>query len=134
MFDLVMCCVVVSDFFGEENVFMQVIMMGLGMILEVCKVVFMVLGEYKVCIIWEMVEESVMDCVFVLFFQEYLDVIVLVDEVVVGNFMDCKMFWLSGNCMWDDFFIKCVVLWFCEQIDKVFLKIDDDDFCEYNLY
>ena len=68
-----------SDFFGEENVPMQAITMGVGTILEARKVVIIALGEHKAPIVRRAVEEPISEEVTASFLQAHGNVTFALD-------------------------------------------------------
>ena len=123
-----------SDFFGEENVPLQAITMGVGTILDARKVLLLALGEHKAHIIKETVESRVSDRVPASYLQEHVDATILVDQAAGNELTHCKTPWALGNVDWDEQLIKRAVLWLCEQTDKALLKLDDNDFRQHNLH
>jgi len=123
-----------SDFFGEANVPMQAITMGLGTILESRKIVLMALGQHKAHVIKELCEGVVTPRVPASYLLEHDDATVLVDAAA-GKELTCRATpWMTGSVDWTPQAIKRAVLWLCERTKKALLKLDDDDFRNYNLH
>ncbi len=123
-----------SDFFGEQNVPNQAITMGLGTIMEARKVLLLALGEHKAPVIRETVQGPLTDRVPATFLQDHPDATVLVDAAAAKELTYWSTPWIMGNVEWTDERIKRAVIWLCEQTGKALLKLDDDDFRNYNLH
>ncbi|GIW94259.1 MAG: glucosamine-6-phosphate deaminase [Pirellulaceae bacterium] len=123
-----------SDFFGEENVPQQAITMGLATILESRKIILMALGEHKAPVIKETCEGPVTPRVPASYLQEHPDAAVYVDAAAGKDLTACATPWLLESVAWDEYWIKRAVLWLCDQTGKALLKLDDDDFRNYNLH
>jgi glucosamine-6-phosphate deaminase len=123
-----------SDFFGEENVPVQAITMGLATIMSARKVLLVALGEHKAPIIREAVEGPVSDRVPASVLQHHLDASVLVDMAAAGELTAVATPWAVGKVDWTDERIKRAVLWLCEKTGKSLLRLDDEDFRQHNLH
>ena len=123
-----------SDFFGEENVPIQAITMGVSTIMEARKILLIAMGEHKSAIIRDAAEGALSDRVPASFLQEHSDATILLDEAAAGKLTSCATPWVLGNVGWDEQLIKRAVLWLCEQTNKALLKLSDDDFRQYNLH
>jgi glucosamine-6-phosphate deaminase len=123
-----------SDFFGEANVPLQAITMGLGTILESRKILLMALGEHKAGVIKELCEGQVTPRVPATFLLEHDDATVLVDAAA-GKDLTCRATpWMTGSVQWSAAAIKRAVLWLCQRTNKALLKLDDNDFRNHNLH
>ncbi|MCR9295761.1 MAG: 6-phosphogluconolactonase, partial [bacterium] len=123
-----------NDFFGEANVPLQALTVGLSPILAAKHVLLLALGEHKAPIVREALEGSITDRVPASFLQEHLDARVLLDMPAAGQLTGVAMPWLIENVNWDENLIKRAVLWLCEQNGKALLKLDDDDFRQHDLH
>ena len=117
-----------NDFFGEANVPLQALTVGLSQILAAKQAVLLALGEHKAPIIQETLEGSITDRVPASYLQEHSNARVLLDTPAAGRLTGVAKPWLLGNVKWDDALIKRAVLWLCEQTGKALLKLDDDAF------
>lgn len=125
---------VASDFYGEENVPLQAITMGLGTILEARKILLIALGEHKAVAIRETAEGDVTPRVPASYLQQHNDATILLDAAAASGLTAQATPWQLGEVDWDDTLIKRALLWLCEQTDKALLKLDDDDFHEHDLH
>jgi len=125
---------VASDFFGEENVPMQAMTVGLSGILSARRVLLLAIGEHKAKIIAEALEKPTTDRVPASYLQEHGDVRVLLDGPASSLLKGASMPWLLGNVKWDDDLVKRATLWLCNQTGKALLKLDADDFRAHDLH
>jgi glucosamine-6-phosphate deaminase len=125
---------VASDFFGEENVPLQALTVGLGTLLAARRTLLLALGEHKAKIIREALEGSITDRVPASYLQEHGDVRVLLDNAAAGHLTGHAMPWMLGSIEWTEPQIKRAVLWLCQQTHKALLKLDDEDFREHDLH
>lgn len=123
-----------NDFFGESNVPLQALTVGMAQILAAKQAVLLALGEHKAPIIQEMLEGSISDRVPASFLQDHTSARVLLDVPAASKLTGIAKPWLLGNLDWDDNLLKRAVLWLCEQTGKALLKLDDDDFREHDLH
>lgn len=123
-----------SDFFGESNVPLQALTVGLSPILAARHVLLLALGEHKASIVCEMLEGSITDRVPASFLQEHSDANVLLDLPAAGGLTGVSMPWLIENVNWNEVLIKRATLWLCEQTGKALLKLDDEDFRQHDLH
>lgn len=123
-----------SDFFGEANVPMQAITMGLGTIFDARKVLLLALGEHKSQIIRELAEGPISPRVPASYLQEHADATVLVDAAAGSKLTARATPWALGNIEWNEALTKKAILWLCEQTGKALLKLTDDDFRNHNLH
>lgn len=123
-----------NDFFGEENVPIQAITMGLATIMSARKVLLVALGEHKAPIVREALEGPVSDRVPASVLQQHPDASVLVDMAAAAQLTAVATPWVVGTIDWTEQRIKRAVLWLCEQTKKPLLKLDDEDFRHFNLH
>lgn len=123
-----------SDFFGESNVPLQGLTVGLSPILAARHVLLLALGEHKSSIMRETLEGSITDRVPASFLQEHSDVRALLDLPAAAMLTGVSMPWLLDKVHWDEAMIKRAVLWLCEQTGKALLKLDDEDFRQHDLH
>ncbi len=123
-----------NDFFGEGNVPLQALTVGLSSIFSARHILLLALGEHKAAIISQTLEGSISDRVPASYLQEHLDARALLDLPAAGALTGVSMPWLLENVDWDESLIKRAVLWLCEQTGKALLKLDDEDFRQHDLH
>ncbi|MGE3317271.1 MAG: PIG-L family deacetylase, partial [Planctomycetaceae bacterium] len=123
-----------SDFFGEENVPMQAITMGVGSILRARKIIIMALGEHKAPIVRKAVEEGVSEAVTASYLQTHRNAIFALDEAAAGDLTATRTPWLVGQVNWNPTMEKRAVIWLAEQVKKPLLKLEARDFMEHHLH
>jgi glucosamine-6-phosphate deaminase len=123
-----------SDFFGEPNVPLQALTMGLGTIFDARKIVLVAQGEHKARIIREVAEGPVTPRVPASYLQEHVDATVVVDSAAGSRLTASQTPWTVGSVEWTDSLIKRAILWLCGQTGKALLKLTDDDFRNHNLH
>lgn len=123
-----------SDFFGEENVPLQAVTVGLETILSADRLAVLALGEHKAKMVREAFEGPPNDRVPASFLQEHPRTEVFLDSPAAGLLTGVATPWLLGKMEWTDASIKRAVLWLCQQTGKALLKLSDDDFREHDLH
>lgn len=123
-----------SDFFGESNVPLQAMTVGLSPILAARHVLLLALGEHKASIIRETLEGTITDRVPASYLQEHADARALLDLPASGALTGISMPWLLEKVQWTESLIKRAVLWLCERTGKALLKLDDEDFRQHDLH
>ncbi|WP_164101910.1 6-phosphogluconolactonase [Candidatus Laterigemmans baculatus] len=123
-----------NDFFGEENVPLQAVTVGLETILSADRLCVLALGEHKAAMVRAAFEGPATDRVPASFLQEHSMVEVFLDAPAAGELTGVATPWLLGKTEWTEDSIKRVVLWLCQQTGKALLKLSDDDFREHDLH
>ena len=123
-----------SDFFGEENVPLNAITMGVGTILSARKIIIMALGEHKAPIVRRAVEEEVSEEVTASFLQTHPAATFCLDEAAAAELTAVKTPWLAGRVEWTPAMEKRAVIWLSEQTRKPLLKLETADFMTHSLH
>jgi glucosamine-6-phosphate deaminase len=123
-----------SGFFGEENVPLQAITMGIGTILQARKVIVMALGEHKARIVRRAVEGEVSEEVPATFLQTHRNAIFAVDEAAASELTAVTTPWLVGRVDWTPQMEKRAVIWLSQRVGKPLLKLEARDFMEHHLH
>lgn len=123
-----------SDFFGEENVPLQAVTVGMECILSANRLAVLALGEHKAAMVRDAFEGPATDRVPASFLQEHSRIEVFLDVSAARFLTDVATPWLLGKMEWNDASIKRAVLWLCQQTGKSLLKLSDDDFREHDLH
>jgi glucosamine-6-phosphate deaminase len=122
-----------SDFFGEEQVPLRAVTMGIATILEARRIVLMALGEGKAPIIERFVEGDVSDGVPATFLQGHPDALVVLDRAAAGRLTRERCPWSVRAVRWDEAMVRKAVLWLCEATGKPILKLTNEDYNEHHL-
>jgi glucosamine-6-phosphate deaminase len=119
-----------SDFFGEENVPLNAITLGIDTILKAKSIILMAWGEGKASIIQKAVEGPVAESVPTTCLQNHPSTKIFLDYASADELLRIKTPWLAGTCHWNDFLIKKAVIWLCLKLGKPILKLSERDYYE----
>lgn len=123
-----------GDFFGEENVPVSAITMGVGTIMEARKVLLMAFGEHKASIVLKAVEELPSEAISASFLHGHPDATCLLDEAAAGELTLFRRPWEVTAVEWTPDRIRQAVVWLSLKLDKALLKLSDLDFRDHHLY
>lgn len=123
-----------GDFFGENNVPLRAITMGVGSILAARKIIIMALGEHKAPVVRRAVEGEVTETVAASFLQSHPNAIFALDRAAAANLTAVETPWLVGPVDWTPTMQKRAVTWLAEQTGKPLLKLEARDFMEHHLH
>lgn len=122
-----------QDFFGEENVPLEAITMGVATILDADEIALMATGEHKARIVRRAVEGTVDPDVAATYLQEHPDARVYVDPAAAAELTRVKTPWLLGEIDWSRDRIVDAVTWLSEQVDKSILRLETKDYRDHHL-
>lgn len=122
-----------SDFFGEENVPIKAITMGIGTILNAKRIILMAWGEGKSQIIKQAIEGEVSDQVPATFLQTHPNTTFVIDSAAAEALTRNATPWTLGSIEWNSEKIKQAVLWLSDHLDKSILKLTDEDYSEHGM-
>lgn len=127
-----------SDFFGEWNVPVKAITMGVGTILEARSIFLLAFGEHKAAIIRRTVEGEITNSVAASFLQKHPAARIVLDAASAAELTRFKTPWLLGpvedfGLAWDEKTTKRAVIWLARQLGKPILKLTDEDYNEHGL-
>ena len=117
-----------SGFFGEENVPLQAITMGVGTILKAKKIVVMALGEHKAGIVKRTVEGDPTPETPATFLQGHPHTLFAIDRAAATQLTAVDTPWLVGACAWTPFLERKAVIWLSQRVGKPLLKLETRDF------
>jgi len=123
-----------SDFFGDENVPLQALTMGVGTILEARKIVIIALGEHKAKIVRLAVEEPISEEVTASCLQAHRNVTFALDLAASSELTAMRTPWLVGPVRWNPPLEKRAVIWLSQTVNKPLLKLEARDFVEHRLH
>ena len=121
-------------FFGEENVPLRALTMGVGTIMDARKVILMAYGEHKAPIVAKALEGAVSENVTASFLQEHQDATYILDKAASKSLSAIDRPWAVGPVSWNDTLIRKAVIELSLKTGKGLLKLSDDDFREHELY
>ncbi|MDP4267930.1 MAG: glucosamine-6-phosphate deaminase [Bacteroidota bacterium] len=122
-----------SDFFGEENVPLKAITMGVGTIMRAKRIILMAWGEGKAQIIKKAIEGPVTDNVPTTYLQNHPDTKVMLDDASSAELTRIKTPWLVRNCQWNDRLIRKAVTLLCLKQNKSIMKLTERDYNDNGL-
>lgn len=118
-----------SDFFGEENVPMRALTMGIGSIKKAGRIILLAWGEGKAPILRRTVEGPLSASVPATYLKDHPDTIFIIDRAAASELTVNKTPWLAGPCEWNDRrHVRRAVVWLCEHLKKPILKLTDEDY------
>jgi glucosamine-6-phosphate deaminase len=121
------------DFFGEENVPIEAITMGVATILEAREIALLATGEHKAAIIRRAVEGAISPDVAATYLQEHPHATFYLDDAAAAELTRVKTPWVVGEVSWDrDLEIRAVI-WLSEVTGKSVLKLDALAYREHHL-
>ena len=123
-----------AGFFGEENVPLHAITMGVGTIREAKKVLILALGEHKAPVVRSALEDAPTDRVPATLLNGHPDLTYLLDRGAAAELTAVKMPWRAGPIEWDDRSETKAVVWVAEQCDKALSKLQTRDLLEHDLH
>ena len=121
-------------FFGEENVPLRALTMGVGTIMDARKVILLAYGEHKAPIVAKALEGPVSENVTASFLQEHQDATYILDQAASKSLSAIDRPWAVGPVSWNDTLIRKAVIELSLKTGKGLLKLSDDDFREHELY
>ncbi len=117
-----------SSFFGDDNVPLQAITMGVGSILKARKIIVMALGEHKAKIVKRTIEGEPSAEVPATFLQGHPNTLFAIDSAAATELTAVDTPWLVGTCEWTPFLERKAVIWLSQRTNKPLLKLDTRDF------
>ena len=124
-----------ADFFGEVNVPLEAITMGVGTILDARRIILIATGEHKAHIIRQAVEGDISPKVAASYLQQHPNAAIYVDPSASDELTRVKTPWLAGDYVdWTPKLAQRAVLWLCEQVEKPILHLQRRDYNEHALY
>ena len=121
-------------FFGEENVPLHAITMGVGTIREAKKILILALGEHKAPVVRSALEDAPTDRVPATLLNGHPDLTYLLDRGAAAELTTVKMPWRAGPIEWDDRSETKAVVWVAERCEKPLTKLQTRDLLEYDLH
>lgn len=122
-----------ADFFGEENVPLEAITMGVATILDAREIALIATGEHKAAIVRRAVEGEVSPDVAATYLQHHTNVTVYLDAAAAAKLTRVRMPWLLGDVEWTRERTVQALAWLSDVTGKSVLKLEDADYREHHL-
>lgn len=122
-----------SDFFGEDNVPLEAVTMGVATILEAREIALIATGEHKAKIIRRAVEGPVDADVAATYLQEHPNATVYLDRAAAAELTRIRTPWLLGEVEWTPELEMEAVIWLSQQVNKSILRLETKDYREHHL-
>ncbi len=119
-----------SDFFGEENVPLKAITMGVGTIMQAERIILMAWGEGKAHIVKKAAEGDISDQVPATYLQEHPNCNIILDHASSAELKRVKTPWLLGAIDWNEALIRKAVIWLSKKLQKPILKLTNRDYTD----
>lgn len=122
-----------QDFFGEDNVPIEAITMGVGTILEAREIALIATGEHKADIVRRAVEGEIDSAIAATYLQEHPNATFYLDGAAAAELARIKMPWALGHVEWNPDLELRALIWLSEVTGKSLLKLDEFDYHENHL-
>ncbi|MGQ0561426.1 MAG: glucosamine-6-phosphate deaminase [Gemmatimonadota bacterium] len=122
-----------ADFFGEENVPIEAITMGVATIMDAREIALISTGEHKAPIIRRAVEGDINADVAATYLQQHSNATFYVDAPSAAELTRIKTPWALGEVRWHARLELQAVIWLSEVTGKSVLKLDDSDYRDHHL-
>ncbi|MEM9703164.1 MAG: PIG-L family deacetylase, partial [Planctomycetota bacterium] len=123
-----------AGFFGEENVPLHALTMGVGTIREAKKLLILALGEHKAPVVRSALEDAPTDRVPATLLNGHPDLTYLLDRGAATELTTVKTPWRSGPIDWDDRSETKAVVWVSQRSGKALPKLQTRDLLEHDLH
>jgi glucosamine-6-phosphate deaminase len=122
-----------SDFFGEENVPLEALTMGVATILDAREVVLLATGEHKAPIVRRAVEGEVHPDVAATYLQEHPAATVYLDSAAASELTRMATPWLLGQVEWTPARETGAVIWLSLRVGRSILRLSTKDYRDNHL-
>lgn len=122
-----------SDFFGEENVPLEAVTMGIATILDAREIALLALGEHKAAVIRRAVEGGIHPDVAATYLQAHPEATVYVDPPAGAALTRVATPWLLGEVEWTPRRETDAVIWLSQQVGQSILRLSTKDYRDNHL-
>ena len=122
-----------SDFFGEENVPLEAITMGVASIMDAREIALLATGEHKSGIVRRAVEGGVHPDVAATYLQEHPNATVYLDTPAAADLTRVATPWLLGEVNWTSQRETEAVIWLSQRVKRSILRLSTKDFRDNHL-
>jgi len=119
-----------QDFFGEDNVPIEAITLGVGTILEAREIALIATGEHKADIVRRAVEGPIDTNIAATYLQEHPNATFYLDGAAAASLARIEQPWALGPVEWDPDLELRALIWLSHTTGKSLLKLDDLDYHE----
>lgn len=122
-----------SDFFGEENVPLEAITMGVASILDARELALLATGEHKAAIVRRAVEGDVHPDVAATYLQTHPNAVVYLDPPAAADLTRVATPWLLGEVDWTPQREAEAVIWLSQRVERSILRLSTKDYRDHHL-
>ncbi len=122
-----------ADFFGEKNVPLEAITMGVATILEAREIALIATGEHKAEVVRLAVEGEIDPDVTATFLQEHPNATVYLDPAASAELTRVAAPWLLGTPEWTPPLELEAVMWLSEKVGSSILRLAGKDCRDHHL-
>ncbi|MBW3552503.1 MAG: glucosamine-6-phosphate deaminase [Gemmatimonadetes bacterium] len=122
-----------ADFFGEENVPVEAVTMGVATIMEAREIALIATGEHKAAIVRRAVEGDISPDVAATYLQEHPNTTFYVDAAAAQELTRVKAPWLIREVEWNDDLTLRAVVWLAKKSGHAILRLSAADYHEHHL-
>jgi len=122
-----------SDFFGEENVPLEAITMGVASIMDAHEVVLMATGEHKAPVVKRAVEGDVHPDIAATYLQQHPKATVFLDPAAAGDLTRVATPWLMAEVDWTPKLERQAVIWLSQRVGRSILRLTTRDYRDHHL-
>ncbi|HEX9729735.1 MAG TPA: 6-phosphogluconolactonase [Gemmatimonadales bacterium] len=122
-----------ADFFGEDNVPLEALTMGMATILDARAIALIATGEHKADVVRRAVEGDVSPSVPATYLQSHPAVTAYLDTAAAGALTRVATPWLVGDVEWTAAMTERAVVWLAEQTQTAILKLSANHYREHHL-
>jgi glucosamine-6-phosphate deaminase len=122
-----------ADFFGEANVPLEALTMGVATILDAREIALIATGEHKADIVRRAVEGDVDSDVAATFLQTHANGAVYLDRAAAADLTRIATPWLVGEVAWNAQREVEAVVWLAKRVEKSVLRLSTADYRDNRL-
>lgn len=122
-----------SEFFGEDNVPLEAITMGIATIMDAREIALLALGEHKAAIIRRAVEGGIHPDVAATYLQNHPNATVYVDPPAGADLTRVATPWVLGEVEWTPRLETEAVIWLSQQVGQSILRLSTKDYRDNRL-
>ncbi len=122
-----------ADFFGESNVPLEAITMGIATILESKRIALIATGEHKARIVKRAVEGEISSDVTATYLQDHPAATVYLDPPAAAELTRVRTPWVLQSVKWTPPVTERAVVWLAQRTQKAILKLSAADYRDNRL-